>query len=166
MKLGLDLSWITNNLAIGGSFRPVMVGSLREMSIRRVVDLRAERCDDRELLERHGIQLLHLPTPDLAPIDRSAMSRGADWVCDGLERGEGVLVHCEHGIGRSASLACCVLMQRGFDLPEALSLLVRTRPGVAPTAAQLEALLFWAAARGEQPLTWGQVVSIIYRVAA
>src|SRR6185503_11630176 len=76
MKHGLNLSWVAPGLAVGGSFRPVQVEALRALSIRRVVDVRAERCDDPELLARHEIELLHLPTPDMAPLDRSSLVRG------------------------------------------------------------------------------------------
>ncbi len=147
MKHGLNLSWVAPGLAVGGSFRPVQVEGLRELSIRRVVDVRAESCDDSELLARHGIELLHLPTPDMAPLDRSSLVRGVEFVCDGLERSDAVLIHCEHGIGRSASLACCVLMARGFTLKEAMGMLVRGRARVAPSPAQIDALIDWVGER-------------------
>ena len=166
MKQGLNLSWVAPGLAVGGSFRPLQVEGLRELAVRRVVDVRAENCDDRELLARHGIELLHLPTPDLHPLDRSSLVRGVEWVCDGLERGDAVLVHCEHGIGRSASLACCVLMARGFTLTEAAGLLVRARARVSPSPAQIEALLAWATERFGRAVSWEQLTGILYRPAA
>jgi protein-tyrosine phosphatase len=164
MKHGLNLSWVAPGLAVGGSFRPVQVEGLRELAIRRVVDVRAESCDDRGLLARHGIDLLHLPTPDLEPLDRSALVRGVEWVCEGLERSDGVLIHCEHGIGRSASLALCVLMARGFTLEEAAAMLVRGRARVAPSPAQIEALLAWAAERFGRTVRWDELTAILYRV--
>ena len=166
MKQSLNLSWVAPGLAVGGSFRPVQVEGLRELAIRRVVDVRAERCDDRDLLARHGIELLHLPTPDLNPLDRSSLVRGVEWVCEGIERGDAVLIHCEHGIGRSASLACCVLMARGFTLKEAAAMLVRGRARVSPSPAQIEALLAWAAERFGRTVTWEELTGILYRRAA
>ena len=166
MKHGLNISWVAPGLAIGGSFRPVQVEGLRELAIRRVVDVRAERCDDRELLARHGIDLLHLPTPDLNPLDRSSLVRGVEWVCEGLESSDAVLIHCEHGIGRSASLACCVLMARGFSLKEAATMLVRGRARVAPSPAQIEALLEWAHERFGRKVGWEELTGILYRPVA
>lgn len=166
MKHGLNLSWVAPGLAVGGAFRPIQVERLRELAIRRVVDVRAESCDDRHLLARHGIELLHLPTPDMSPLDRSSLVRGVEWVCEGLERSDGVLIHCEHGIGRSASLACCVLMARGFTLKEAAAMLVRGRARVSPSPAQIEALLAWAAERFGRTVTWEELTGILYRPAA
>jgi protein-tyrosine phosphatase len=166
MKHGLNLSWVAPGLAVGGSFRPVQVEGLRELAIRRVVDVRAERCDDRDLLARHGIDLLHLPTRDLDPLDRSSLVRGVEWVCEGLERSDAVLIHCEHGIGRSASLALCVLMARGFTLVEAAGLLVRSRARVAPSPAQIDALVAWAAERFGRTVRWEELTAILYRSAA
>src|SRR5688572_3742972 len=165
MKHGLNLSWVAPGLAVGGSFRPVQVEGLGELGIHRVVDVRAERCDDRDLLARHGIDLLHLPTPDHEPLDRSSLVRGVEWVCDGLERSDGVLIHCERGIGRAASLACCVLMARGFKLTEAMELLVRarSRARVAPSAAQIEALLAWTAERFGRRVTREELTGVLSR---
>jgi protein-tyrosine phosphatase len=166
MKSGLNLSWVAPGLAVGGSFRPVQVEGLRELAIHRVVDVRAESCDDRELLARHGIELLHLPTADLCPLDRSSLVRGVEWVCEGLERSDGVLIHCEHGIGRSASLACCVLMARGFSLKEAMTMLVRAGARVAPSPAQIDALIDWVRERFGRRIGREELTAILYRRAA
>ena len=166
MKHGLNLSWVAPGLAVGGAFRPMQVEGLRELAIHRVVDVRAERCDDRGLLARHGIELLHLPTADLSPLDRSSLVRGVEWVCDGLERSDGVLIHCEHGIGRSASLACCVLMARGFTLVQAMEMLVRARARVSPSPAQIDALIDWVKERFGRRVGREELTAILYRRAA
>ena len=167
-RCSIDLSWVTPQLAVGASFRAVQIGELRDCSIRRVVDLREEACDDPGLLERHGARLLHLPTPDLCAICDDAIARGVAWVNDGLDRGERTLVHCEHGIGRSASLACCVLISRGMPIDEALAALKRGRPRVSPSPEQLVSLLAWARRRGAAPaaLRWSDLAAIIYPAAA
>ena len=59
----LDLSWVLPNLAVGGRLPVEAAEHLsRKLGIRRVVDLRVEDRDDEQLLEEHGIELLHLPT--------------------------------------------------------------------------------------------------------
>jgi protein-tyrosine phosphatase len=60
-----------------------------------------------------------------------------------VDRGERVLIRCEHGIGRSATLALCVLVAQGCDPLEALSLAKRRRSLVSPSPAQYEAWLLW-----------------------
>lgn len=83
-------------------------------------------------------------------------------MCEALDRGENTLVHCEHGIGRSPSLACCVRVARGMALDEALSRLARARARVSPSPEQIAALLRWAAAG----LAWPDLAAILYRSAA
>src|ERR1043165_6621889 len=73
----LDLSWITDTFAIGGSFAPNQTEALaRDHGIAAVVDVRGEACDDEALLARYGIELLHLPTIDFEPISPRMLERG------------------------------------------------------------------------------------------
>jgi hypothetical protein len=72
----VDLSWVAPHLAIGASFLAVQVRELEDCGFRRVVDLRAEAVQDPALFERHGIRLLHLPTPDLQPLPDDLIARG------------------------------------------------------------------------------------------
>jgi hypothetical protein len=61
----LNLSWVTHDLALGGSFPEREAEQLaRTLGISAVVDLRSEGCDDEAVLRRHGLTLLHLPTDD------------------------------------------------------------------------------------------------------
>ena len=61
--------------------------------------------------------------------------------------GEGVLVCCGGGAGRSATLYAAWLMAREErTLDEAIELLQRRRPRVAPTRRQIAALESWATA--------------------
>jgi protein-tyrosine phosphatase len=161
---GLDLTWVDGWLALGGAVRPVQVPDLRAAGIRRVVDLRAEECDDGERLARHGIELLHLPTPDLCPVPADCLDRGVAWAVEGLERDHGVLIHCQHGIGRSALLCCCVMVARGLEAGEALRRMKQARARVSPSPAQLEALIAWVARReaAAPAPTWAELADIAY----
>ena len=152
----LDLSWITETLAIGGSFPPTLIHALaREHGISAVVDLRGEAQDDAELLAKHAIEFLHLPTIDLAPISPARLHRGIGFVIDHLSRGRRVLVHCAHGIGRSALLGLCVLVERGYAPLDALALAKQRRRRISPSPAQYEAWATWLAARRiERGASW------------
>jgi Dual specificity phosphatase, catalytic domain len=58
-----------------------------------------------------------------------------------LDAGEGVLVHCGAGIGRSGTVAVAVLMHYGVDRPTALDIVRTARPGAGPeVGAQTELL--------------------------
>jgi hypothetical protein len=141
----LDFDWIRPRLAVGGHIPPRHVPALaREHGVRRVVDLRQEDCDDAQLLGRHGIQLLHLPTQDCCAISQASLDRGVAWATAQLAAGERVLIHCQHGIGRSALLALCVMVAEGAQPLDALEGAKEARPRVSPSPEQLEAFRSWA----------------------
>jgi protein-tyrosine phosphatase len=139
-----NLSWITDTLAVGGSFPADRTGHLAaELAIRAVVDLRIEACDEEALLQAHGIAFLRLPTADHGAVSQPMLREGVAFANRHLDRGERVLVHCEHGIGRSATLALCLLVSRGMEPLEALELAKRRRALVSPSSAQYEAWIGW-----------------------
>jgi protein-tyrosine phosphatase len=144
----LDIDWLTESLAVGGCF-PADAAILlaRTHRIDCVVDVRAEACDDDIGLRRHGVSFLHVPTPDKCAIAPTAIQRAVAWIAGALDGGARVLVHCEYGIGRSALLALCVLVDRGHAPLDALTLLKDTRPVASPSPEQLRAFLAFAAAR-------------------
>jgi protein-tyrosine phosphatase len=148
-----NLSWITPELAVGGSFPTERAEHLAQaLDVRAVVDLRQEYCNDEAVLRRHGLTLLRLPTPDLCAVSQPMLRDGVAFTNRHLDRGERVLVHCEHGIGRSATLALCVLVSRGHAPLAALELAKSRRSLVSPSPAQYEAwtewLQGWKAAQG------------------
>jgi protein-tyrosine phosphatase len=152
----LDLSWITENLAIGGSFRPTQTAQLaREHGVSAVVDLRGEESDDALLLAKHHVDFLHLPTIDFAPVSPVTLRRGIDFVTVHLAAGRRVLVHCARGIGRSAVLGLCVLVEQGHTPLDALVLTKSRRRVVSPSPSQYEAWAAWLAHRRiECRATW------------
>jgi hypothetical protein len=89
----LNLSWVTDSLAVGGAFRPSDVRRLRAQGVTAILDLREEASDDVELLSRHGIAFLRLPTPDAHPPSQSDFERGVEWVLDQQAIGNKVFVH-------------------------------------------------------------------------
>src|SRR6185437_16214955 len=86
-----------------------------------------------------GAEALWWPVPDLhAPPVDSARALIVD-VCDRLDRGAGVLVHCGAGMGRAGTVAAAVLLHYGVPLEEALDQVARARPGAGPeVGAQLD----------------------------
>jgi predicted protein tyrosine phosphatase len=151
-----NFTWITPHLAIGGRFPAERARDLlHRHGIRAVVDLRIEACDDEAELTRCGIAFLSLPTEDHAAVSQAMLDEGVAFVNRHLDRNERVLVHCEHGIGRSATLALCVLVSRGHDPLDALELAKSQRPLVSPSPAQFEAWATWLARwRQERGAAW------------
>lgn len=151
-----NLSWITDHLAVGGRFPAERAAHLAEvLAIRAVVDLRSEEHDDEALLTRHGIAFLHLPTDDHHAVTAERLEDGVDFAIRHLDRGSRVLIHCEHGIGRSATLALCVLVERGLEPLAALALAKERRSLVSPSPAQYGCWTEWLAHhRAERRAGW------------
>lgn len=139
-----NFNWIDDTLAVGGSFPgDCAEGLAREHGIQAVVDLRGETQPDALVLRRHGIALLHLPTEDMCGVAMSDLDRGIRFANAFLDAGQRVLIHCEHGIGRSATLALCVLVQRGHAPLDALALMKKQRPLVSPSPEQFACWAAW-----------------------
>lgn len=137
-------SWITDQLAVGGSFDHRHVDRLAgEHGIEAVVDLRLEARDDEHLLRSHGIVLLHLPTEDACAIESTHLAHGVRFATQWMDAGRRVLIHCEHGIGRSATLALCVLVAHGATPLDALALAKKRRAVISPSPAQFECWVRW-----------------------
>ncbi len=141
-----NLSWLTDTLAVGGRFPTERAEALaREHTVRAIVDLRSEDRDDEKVLRHHGVTLLHLPTDDHHGVSQPMLEDGVAFVRPFLDRGERVLVHCEHGIGRSATLALCVLVSQGHEPLGALELAKTRRGLISPSPAQYHAWTEWLA---------------------
>lgn len=136
----LNMSWVTSNLAVGGRIRPADIHALARSGVTHVIDTRSEYQDDAVALGKEHIELLYLPTPDTKPLSVEQMMEGAKWANDRMEQGGRVLIHCEHGVGRSALLTCAVLVYGGMHAQDALRLVQQKRWQAAPNHKQIERL--------------------------
>jgi protein tyrosine phosphatase (PTP) superfamily phosphohydrolase (DUF442 family) len=136
----LNMSWVSDNLAVGGRVHPQDIPALALTGITHVVDTRSEHCDDRELMRAKQIELLHLPTPDTYPLTVEQLIEGAGWASDCMKHGGRVLIHCEHGVGRSVLLTCAVLVYDGMRAHKALELVQAKRWQAAPNHRQITRL--------------------------
>lgn len=133
----LNMSWVTPQLAVGGRIRPSDIGRLARSGVTAVVDTRSEHQDDEKALEAAGIRLLYLPTPDTHPLTLEDLRRGSAWVNARLSEGDRVLIHCEHGVGRSVLLTAASLVADGMSSHEAVELVQRRRWQAAPNHRQI-----------------------------
>jgi len=144
----VNLTWITAHVAVGGRISESEAGRLgSDEGVGAVVDLRSEAVDEASVLSRQGIAFLHLPTDDHAAITPAMLERGVAFVREHLARGRRALIHCEHGIGRSATLALAVLVSEGLSPLDALNLAKDRRERVSPSPAQYACWRDWLAAR-------------------
>ena len=151
-------------MAVGGCFPNRYAENLsRTHGIRAIVDLRAESCDEEQRLRDVGIELLHLPTLDLEPSTVVRLDTGVAFVRDRTARGRRVLIHCQHGIGRSALLALCVLVEEGWRPLEALAMAKEKRAAISPSSAQYEGWAQWLRMRGQPVPSYHEFGCIAYR---
>jgi protein-tyrosine phosphatase len=136
----LNMSWISTHLAVGGRIRPEDIKAVAKAGITHVVDTRSEHCDDMHALAKEHIEFLYLPTDDSCPLTIEQMMQGAQWVNEHMEQGGRVLIHCEHGVGRSVLLACAVLVYDGMHAQQALQLAQEKRWQAAPNHSQVRRL--------------------------
>ena len=132
-----DLSWITDPVGISGTLQPRHIPGLAEMGVRSIIDLREEDRDDPELLARHDIRFLYLPTRDHFSPSQKQLVEGARWVLNEVQAQRRIVVHCTEGIGRSVAVVCCALMMGGYSLAGAVRLVRARRWGVALNARQM-----------------------------
>ena len=162
---GLNLSWIREGLAIGGAFTMSAVPALAQTGIRHVLDTRDKSSDDIAVMLTHGLDFLHLPLSDRDSVTRVALQRGVQWAVPRIQRGEPVLLHCEHGMGRSVLLGLCVLVRLGAQPREAMLQLKQARPMASPSPRQLEAFLEWLAYSERRTPSWDDLARFAYSSA-
>ncbi len=140
----LNLSWVTHQLAVGGAYRSSQIARLKAMGVNAVIDCREEARDDVELLKRHGIDYLRLPTVDATALSQRSLDLGVEWARERLARGEKIFVHCHHGVGRAPLMGGCILVDRGANPVDAMELIKSRRWQASPNEEQLNALLEYA----------------------
>lgn len=159
-----DFHWLTEHLAVGGCFPGERAADLASThGIGAVVDLRQEDRDDEEQLRAAGIDFLHLPTPDLNPASADMLDQGVRFARDHMREGRKVLIHCQHGIGRSALLALCVLVDEGWEPLDALNHAKDQRELVSPSRSQYDGWADWLSSRGKQAPDYHSFGCVAYR---
>ncbi len=142
----LNMSWVNSHLAVGGRIRPEDMRALSLTGITHVIDTRSEYKDDEQALAQENIALLYLPTPDTYPLSVDQLMQGSQWAAEHIKQGGRVLIHCEHGVGRSVLLTCAVLVYNGMHARDALELVKEKRWQASPNHRQVARLKEFEAA--------------------
>ena len=111
-------------------------------------ELQEKSCEYARALEAGTVPclVLHLEIPDRSiPEDRDAFWALAREIAKRLQSGEVVLIHCAGSVGRTATLAVCVLLVLGVPVSDARSLVSRAGSTVE-TAPQTQ-LISWCASQ-------------------
>jgi len=142
---GPDITWITEDLAIGGQILPEEWPTIAAAGIRAVVDCRFEACDPVDVLRDLDIAFLHLPTADASAFSLEMVTEGVDWIEHQLAAGRRTLIHCQAGRGRSVLIGAAVLTRRGLAPEDAVEIIRARRPIITPTPGQMRRLREFAA---------------------
>jgi protein-tyrosine phosphatase len=97
-------------------------------------------------MAKEHIELLHLPTLDTYPMTIEQLMEGSKWVSERMKKGGRILIHCEHGVGRSVLLTCAVLVYDGMHAQDALALVKQKRWQASPNHRQVVRLREFEAA--------------------
>lgn len=94
-----------------------------------------------------GIKVIHFPIRDVQSPSKTRMKEFAALITGlrrSLERGDTVVVHCRGGLGRSGTVAACVLVASGHSPEEAIALTRKARPGAIEVSAQEDWIALYA----------------------
>ena len=127
-----NFSEITSYLYISSFPGREHVEQIRAMKVRLILSLYLKKPD--EIFGQPPITLLWMPLVDspVTPIPLHVFRRGVQAALPVIDDGGKVLVHCKWGIHRSAAMACCVLIGKGYSADEAIELVKRRRAPAKP----------------------------------
>jgi hypothetical protein len=137
----ISYSQITDQIAVGGAFRPDQIGHLVARGVTAVVDCRAEARGPERAVRQAGLNFLHAPAPDRHAPSFAQLKSVVEWVNCQVADGGRAFLHCEHGVGRGPMLAAAVLVTRGYTASEAVRIVRANRWQALPNDRQLDALL-------------------------
>ena len=123
--------WIDDEFSGLSNMGVTVLVSLLEVSEACDVGLQAEQ----HYCEKNGIRFVHYPIPDRGvPSNKITFEKLVVALSEFLRQGNGVVIHCRAGIGRSGLLAACVLVRRekGVSVEKAIERISTARRVVIP----------------------------------
>jgi protein-tyrosine phosphatase len=91
------------------------------------------------------------------------LDAGVAFASNQRQLGRKLLIHCQHGIGRSALLALCVMVDQGWAPLDALARAKDAREAVSPSPSQYRGWAAWLEQRGKTAPDFYTFGCIAYR---
>jgi len=88
------------------------------------------------LAEPAPFRAIHLPTTDQSVTDDDLVVEVVGDMTARLRAGEGIVMHCGAGMGRTGALGALVVVAMGQSVEEALALVRAARPGAGPESGE------------------------------
>jgi len=86
-----------------------------------------------DLCRKQGIEFVSFPIADRGvPVSLPLARELVQHLAARIQRGDAVAIHCRAGIGRSSTIAACILACRGTDTETALHLIANARGLAVP----------------------------------
>ncbi len=136
-KWNRDLAEDLRTIRAWGATTVVTLIEEAEFPILAVEDLGPET-------QQHGMDWLHLPIRDVDVPDyrfEDAWPVAGPILHQRLDRGQGILIHCRGGLGRTGLVAGLILVERGIAPPDAIERVRAARSHAIETEAQEDCVL-------------------------
>ncbi len=146
-SLLFNFRWVIRDRLAGcampGLYRPIEqdLEVFRERGILCLVSLTRESPAVREA---DGINVTHLPIPDMEPPVRQVARRACEVILEAFEKDEPVAVHCRSGVGRTGTILGCFLALGIQDPRRALAVLRGINSHYVQTDSQARFIEQWA----------------------
>ena len=112
--------WLLPGRVLAGEHPAGKLEAIEAAGVTHFVDL-----TDSPAYRPHHARHLQRPIVDFGLPSKAAMRETLYLIRAALERGGVIYLHCRAGIGRTGTVAGCLLVEHGFSAPEALALLQR-----------------------------------------
>jgi len=121
---------------------------LQSAGIRILVSLTEEPVPEK-VLEKYGMEGLHLPVEDFTPPTLAQIDRFLEEVARARLEGFALGIHCTAGKGRTGTMLAAYLVTRDRSAEEAIAEIRKLRPGSVETPRQEERVAEFARIRGK-----------------